>query len=114
MKLQLLPVQGYRSPFQGLGPFFAHIALPTLTLSVIFIALIARMTRASAIEVLQENYVRPASAKGQNESVLLISHVIANCADPCVTGLGIGSTPLIGSAAVRDSRSEEHTSYLWD
>src|SRR3546814_17868985 len=51
MKLQLLPVQGYRSTFQGLGPFFAHIALPTLTPSVIFIALIARMTRASASEV---------------------------------------------------------------
>src|SRR3546814_6938758 len=58
MKLHWLPVQGYRGPFQGLGPFFAHIALPTLTLSVIFIALIARMTRASAIEVLQEDYVR--------------------------------------------------------
>src|SRR3546814_13325346 len=78
MKLHWLPVQGYRSPFQGLGPFFAHIALPTLTLSVIFIALIARMTRASAIEVLQEDYVRTASAKGQNEHVILVRHVLAN------------------------------------
>src|SRR3546814_3065080 len=93
MKLHWLPVQGYRSPFQGLGPFFAHIALPTLTLSVIFIALIARMTRASAIEVLQEDYVRTAYAKGQNELVILVRHVLANCAVPIV-------------------RSEEHTSEL--
>src|SRR3546814_9289411 len=97
MKLHWLPVQGYRSPFQGLGPFFAHIALPTLTLSVIFIALIARMTRASAIEVLQEDYVRTAYAKGQNELVILVRHVLANCAVPIVTVIG---------------RSEEHTSEL--
>ncbi|HEY9536387.1 MAG TPA: ABC transporter permease [Kiloniellaceae bacterium] len=103
MKLQLLPVQGYRSPFQGLGPFFAHIALPTLTLSVIFIALIARMTRASAIEVLQEDYVRTAYAKGQNERVILIRHVLANCAVPIVTVIGIGITLLIGGVVVTES-----------
>src|SRR3546814_9852003 len=103
MKLQLLPVQGYRSPFQGLGPFFAHIALPTLTLSVIFIALIARMTRASAIEVLQEDYVRTAYAKGQNELVILVRHVLANCAVPIVTVIGIGITLLIGGVVVTES-----------
>src|SRR3546814_140688 len=103
MKLQLLPVQGYRSPFKGLGPFFAHIALPTLTLSVIFIALIARMTRASAIEVLQEDYVRTAYAKGQNELVILVRHVLANCAVPIVTVIGIGITLLIGGVVVTES-----------
>src|SRR3546814_302340 len=92
-----------RSPFQGLGPFFAHIALPTLTLSVIFIALIARMTRASAIEVLQEDYVRTAYAKGQNERVILIRHVLANCAVPIVTVIGIGITLLIGGVVVTES-----------
>ena len=62
-----MPVQGYKSPFSdGIGPFFYHITLPTLTLSVIFIALIARMTRASVMEVLQEDYIRTARAKGQS------------------------------------------------
>jgi peptide/nickel transport system permease protein len=103
MKLQLLPVQGYRSPWDGLGPFLAHIALPTLTLSVIFIALIARMTRASAIEVLQEDYVRTAHAKGQNELTILTRHVLANAAVPIVTVIGIGIALLIGGVVVTES-----------
>jgi peptide/nickel transport system permease protein len=103
MKLQLLPVQGYRSPWDGIGPFLAHITLPTLTLSVIFIALIARMTRASAMEVLQEDYVRTAYAKGQNELIILVRHVLANCAVPIVTVIGIGIALLIGGVVVTES-----------
>ena len=103
MKLQLLPVQGYRSPWDGIGPFLAHIALPTMTLSVIFIALIARMTRASAIEVLQEDYVRTAHAKGQNELTILTRHVLANAAVPIVTVIGIGIALLIGGVVVTES-----------
>ncbi|QPC44160.1 ABC transporter permease [Kaustia mangrovi] len=103
MKLNLLPVQGYRSPADGLGPFFAHIALPTMTLSVIFIALIARMTRASVIEVLQEDYVRTARAKGQNEFTILIRHALANAAVPIVTVIGIGIALLIGGVVVTES-----------
>jgi peptide/nickel transport system permease protein len=103
MKLQLLPVQGYRSPWDGLGPFLAHITLPTLTLSVIFIALIARMTRASAIEVLQEDYVRTAHAKGQNDFIILTRHVLANAAVPIVTVIGIGIALLIGGVVVTES-----------
>src|SRR3546814_11038327 len=85
-----------------LGPFFAHIALPTLTLSVIFIALIARMTRASAIEVLQEDYVRTAYAKGQNERVILIRHVPATCTVPLVTVTCIGNTLLTAGVVVTE------------
>ncbi|MGF1628351.1 MAG: ABC transporter permease [Kiloniellaceae bacterium] len=103
MKLNLLPVQGYRSPWEGLGPFFSHIALPTLTLSVIFIALIARMTRASAIEVLQEDYVRTAHAKGQSEFTILLRHVLSNAAVPIVTVIGIGIALLIGGVVVTES-----------
>lgn len=103
MKLNVLPVQGYRSPWDGIGLFLAHITLPTLTLSVIFIALIARMTRASAMEVLQEDYVRTAYAKGQNELVILVRHVLANCAVPIVTVIGIGIALLIGGVVVTES-----------
>jgi peptide/nickel transport system permease protein len=104
MQLKLLPVQGYKSPFtDGLWPFFLHIVLPTLTLSVIFIALIARMTRASVMEVLQEDYVRTARAKGQSEIKILLRHAVRNAAVPIVTVIGIGIALLIGGVVVTES-----------
>ncbi|MCY4328133.1 MAG: ABC transporter permease, partial [Rhodobacteraceae bacterium] len=79
IQLKLLPVQGYKSPFtEGIGPFLSHIALPTLTLSVIFIALISRMTRASVTEVLEEDYIRTARAKGQSDLRILLRHALRN------------------------------------
>ena len=104
MKANILPVQGYRSPFEaGLWPFFSHIILPTITLSVIFIALIARMTRASVMEVLQEDYVRTARAKGQSEVKILLRHALRNAAVPIVTVIGIGIALLIGGVVVTES-----------
>jgi len=99
-----LPVQGYKSPFEdGLIAFLRHITLPTLTLSVIFIALIARMTRASVIEVLEEDYVRTARAKGQSEVKILIRHALRNAAVPIVTVIGLGIALLIGGVVVTES-----------
>jgi peptide/nickel transport system permease protein len=104
MQLKILPVQGYRSPFEyGLGPFLYHITLPTITLSVIFIALIARMTRASVMEVLEEDYVRTARAKGQSELKVLLRHALRNAAVPIVTVIGIGIALLIGGVVVTES-----------
>ncbi|MEL6314679.1 MAG: ABC transporter permease [Pseudomonadota bacterium] len=104
LNLDLLPVQGYRSPFEhGLGPFLLHITLPTVTLSVIFIALIARMTRASVIEVLEEDYIRTARAKGQSEFKVLMRHALRNAAVPIVTVIGIGIALLIGGVVVTES-----------
>ena len=104
MTLKVLPVQGYRSPFEhGLGPFLYHMVLPTMTLSVIFIALIARMTRASVIEVLQEDYIRTARAKGQGEFRILMRHGLRNAAVPIVTVIGIGIALLIGGVVVTES-----------
>ena len=104
MQLNVLPVQGYKSPFtEGIGPFLIHMVLPTLTLSVIFIALIARMTRASVMEVLQEDYVRTARAKGQSEAKILLRHALRNAAVPIVTVIGIGIALLIGGVVVTES-----------
>ena len=104
LKLRWLPVQGYKSPFvEGLGPFFYHITLPTVTLSVIFIALIARMTRASVIEVLEEDYIRTARAKGQSEMNVLMRHALRNAAVPIVTVIGIGIALLVGGVVVTES-----------
>ena len=104
LNLHVLPVQGYRSPFEdGLVPFLRHITLPTVTLSVIFIALIARMTRASVIEVLEEDYIRTARAKGQSEVKVLMRHALRNAAVPIVTVIGIGIALLIGGVVVTES-----------
>jgi peptide/nickel transport system permease protein len=104
MQLKIMPVQGYKSPFtDGIGLFMYHITLPTLTLSVIFIALIARMTRAAVIEVLEEDYIRTARAKGQSEFKILLRHALRNAAVPVVTVIGIGIALLIGGVVVTES-----------
>ena len=101
---RILPVQGYRSPFEdGMLPFIQHIILPTLTLSVIYIALLARMTRASVMEVLEEDYIRPARAKGLSEVKILMRHDLGNAAVPIVTVIGIGIALLIGGVVVTES-----------
>ena len=101
---RLLPVQGYRSPFEdGMLPFIQHIILPTLTLSVIYIALLARMTRASVMEVLEEDYIRTARAKGLSEVKILMQHALRNAAVPIVTVIGIGIALLIGGVVVTES-----------
>ncbi len=104
MWLNWLPVQGYRSPFEH-GPwlFLYHITLPAVTLSVIFIALIARMTRASVMEALGEDYIRTARAKGQSELKILLRHALRNAAVPIVTVIGIGVALLIGGVVVTES-----------
>jgi len=101
--LNWFPVQGYRSPFAGLGPFLHHIALPTLTLSAIFVALIARITRATVLEVLGEDYIRTARAKGQTERLVLFRHALRNAAVPIVTVIGLGIALLIGGVVVTES-----------
>ncbi len=103
LKLNWLPVQGYRPLSAGLWPFLSHIILPTLTLSAIYVALIARITRASVIEVLQEDYIRTARAKGQSETRVLVRHALANAAVPIVTVIGLGVALLIGGVVVTES-----------
>jgi peptide/nickel transport system permease protein len=103
LKLGLLPVQGYRRLAEGAGPWLRHLALPAFTLSIIYIALIARVTRASVLEALGEDYVRTARAKGLRESKVLIRHALANAAVPIVTVIGIGIALLIGGVVVTES-----------
>lgn len=103
LKLGLLPVQGYRRLAEGAGPWLRHLALPAFTLSIIYIALIARVTRASVLEALGEDYVRTARAKGLRESKVLVRHALANAAVPIVTVIGIGIALLIGGVVVTES-----------
>jgi peptide/nickel transport system permease protein len=103
IKLNWLPVQGYQRIGDGFGGFLLRLILPSLTLSVIFIALIARMTRASVIDVLDEDYIRTARAKGQSELKVLFKHALRNAAVPIVTVIGLGIALLIGGVVVTES-----------
>ncbi len=102
-ELRWLPSNGYNRLADGFGPWAQHIILPTLTLSVVYIALIARMTRASMLEVLSEDYVRTARAKGQIERRVLFRHALRNAAVPIVTVIGLGIALLIGGVVVTES-----------
>ena len=98
-----LPVQGYHPIADGLWPFLSHLILPALTLSVVYMALIARMTRASMLGVLDEDYIRTAFAKGLAPRNVLVRHALKNASLPVVTIIGLGFALLIGGAVVTES-----------
>ena len=92
-----------RAQDEGVGGFVSHLVLPTLTLSVIYIALIARMTRTSVLDVLSEDYIRTARAKGLSSRTILVAHALRNAAVPIVTVIGLGIALLIGGVVVTES-----------
>jgi peptide/nickel transport system permease protein len=101
--LDLLPVQGYTPLAQGFGPWLANITLPSLTLAFVYMALIARITRAAMIETLSQDYIRTARAKGLATPAVLIGHALRNASVPIVTVIGIGVALLIGGVVVTES-----------
>jgi peptide/nickel transport system permease protein len=103
MELRWLPVQGFRSITDGFWPFAERMILPTLTLTLLYIALIARITRTSMLEILGEDYVRTAYAKGLTENRVLMRHALRNCAVPIVTVIGIGFALIISGVVVTES-----------
>lgn len=103
IQLDWLPVQGYKPLSAGLLPFAQRLILPTLALSAIYVALIARITRSSIIEVMGEDYIRTARAKGLKEKSVLMRHALRNAAVPIVTVIGIGIASLISGVVVTES-----------
>ncbi|TXN71297.1 ABC transporter permease [Methylobacterium sp. WL18] len=103
LELGWLPVQGYTPIEQGLWPWFANLILPAVTLGLVYIALIARVTRATMLDVLSQDYVRTARAKGLAQGPVLFIHALKNAAVPIVTVIGIGIALLIGGAVVTET-----------
>ncbi len=101
--LGVLPVQGYTPLSRGFLPFLRHLLLPSLTLALVFMALIARMTRASVLGVLQEDYIRTAFAKGLAPWRVLARHALKAASLPIVTIIGVGFALLIGGVVVTES-----------
>lgn len=103
VQVDWLPVQGYQYIRDGVGGWLLRLILPALTLSIVFIALIARMTRTSVLEVLHEDYIRTARAKGQSEFKVVMRHALANAAVPILTVIGLTFATLIGGVVVTES-----------
>lgn len=103
LKLQWLPPQGYTPLSEGVGPWLQRLILPAITLGFVYIVLIARITRASMLEVLQQDYVRTARAKGLGPRKVLFLHALKNGAVPVITVIGIGFAALIGGTVVTET-----------
>src|SRR5271154_3435384 len=103
LELEWFPVQGYTPINQGFWPWLQNLILPAVALGCVYIALIARVTRASMLEVLQQDYIRTARAKGLGQRGILFVHALKNAAVPIVTVIGIGVALLIGGAVVTES-----------
>jgi len=103
LRLDWLPVQGYTPLSQGVLPWLRNLVLPVLALGAIYIALIARTTRAAMLEVLGQDYIRTARAKGLGLAPILFVHALKNASVPIVTVVGLGVALLIGGAVVTES-----------
>ncbi len=103
LELEWLPVQGYTPLARGVWPWLENLILPSIALGCVYIALIARITRAAMLEVLTQDYIRTARAKGLGQGDILFVHALKNAAVPIVTVIGIGIALLIGGAVVTES-----------
>ena len=103
LQWRLLPVQGYVPLSEGLWPWLRHLILPSFALGLAYVALIARITRASMLEVLAEDYIRTASAKGVATMPMLLRHALKNAAVPIITVIGIGVALLMSGVVITES-----------
>lgn len=102
IRLGMLPVQGYKPLAEGLIPYLRHLVLPCLSLGLVYMALLTRMTRATMLEALSEDYIRTARAKGLSTGTVMW-HALKNAANPIVTTIGVGIAMLIGGVVVTET-----------
>ena len=95
LPLPCMPVGGTGSP--------AHLVLPAITLALPSLAMVARMTRSSVLDVLREDYVRTARAKGVAERLVVAKHALRNAAIPILTLLGLQAGQLMGGAVLTET-----------
>ena len=103
IRLEWLPVQGYRPLSDGLWPWLSHLILPSIALGTVYMAFIARITRAAMLDVLAQDYIRTANAKGLAPRAVLTRHALKNAGVPIITVIGIGIALLISGAIVTET-----------
>jgi peptide/nickel transport system permease protein len=101
--LRWLPVQGYVPFARGAWPWFSHLILPAIALGLAYVALIARITRATMLDVLAEDYMRTAAAKGVSTPGMLLHHALKNAGVPIVTVIGMGVALLISGVVITET-----------
>jgi peptide/nickel transport system permease protein len=100
LRLDLLPIQGYVSPTVDLGASLQKAVMPVVCLSIHSIAVIARQTRSSMLEVINQDYIRTAKAKGLQKGVVIYKHALKNALIPTVTMLGLQLRHLVGGSVL--------------
>jgi peptide/nickel transport system permease protein len=95
VNLRWLPVSGWGGP--------QHLVLPAITLGTFLIGLIIRLTRSSMLDVLRQDYVRTARAKGLGEQTVILRHALRNALIPVVTLLGLQLGILLGGAVITET-----------
>jgi peptide/nickel transport system permease protein len=103
IKLGWLPVQGYAPLDDGVLVWARHLVLPSIALGLAYVALIARITRTAMLDVLSEDYIRTARAKGVATGPVLMKHALKNAGVPIVTVIGIGVALLIGGVVITET-----------
>jgi peptide/nickel transport system permease protein len=103
VKLNIFPAAGYVAPTEAFFPFLHRMIMPALATGVILMALIARMTRATVLETLNEDYVRTARAKGLAERAVLVRHALRNAALPIMTVIGLGIAGVLSGVVITES-----------
>ena len=103
IQLRWLPVQGYTPIAEGFVPWIRNLILPSIALGLAYVALIARITRASMLDVLAEDYIRTAKAKGVATAPMLLKHALKNAGVPIITVIGIGVALLIGGVVITET-----------
>lgn len=100
LKLNLLPIVGYKSVVTDFWFGIRFLILPSFALGTYLAALLARLVRSSVLEVLGQDYIRTARAKGLREGIVLYRHALRNALIPAVTVIGINVGILLGGSAV--------------
>lgn len=103
VQLHWLPAFGYESISLGFWPWFSHLILPAVATGTSFSAILARMTRSALIEVMREDYVRTARAKGLAEWAVILRHALRNALIPVVTVMGIAFALLLAGAVIAEN-----------
>lgn len=103
VQLGYFPTGGYVPVTENLVEGIRHMVLPVMSLGFMQAALVARMTRSSMLEVLRQDYIRTARAKGISDRVVILKHALRNAAVPILTVTGTGFGVLLGGSAITET-----------
>ena len=100
VELRWLPISGYIPIFQDFWGSLAHLIMPTISLGLIYTALLSRLVRSDLLDILSENYIRTARSKGLPETIVLLRHGVRNALLPTINLVTINFASLLGGTII--------------